>query len=228
MRNPIPAPVRVLGRRKASLPNSKMLLLETARRAFLCNGLQGTTVDEIAKSAGFSTTMIYYYFGGKEGLACAIANLACSELLNDLSIMWEIEKANTPSHVFPHTITSLLHRHLDKESLLGQLCKDPCLDSYPKLTEIINNFSSDVYNSICDIIIEARRSGILDTYLDGDNICHWTPSQIVDKGDLGSFFRMRRTNYAHSEGIARSDSSITNNKNIIEKNSSISIFNNNS
>lgn len=47
-------------------------ILEVAREEFVENGLSGARVDEIAARTSTSKRMIYYYFGGKEGLYRAV------------------------------------------------------------------------------------------------------------------------------------------------------------
>ncbi len=44
------------------------IILETARKLFHKNGIDGTTMDDIAKQADYSKTTIYNYFGSKEEL----------------------------------------------------------------------------------------------------------------------------------------------------------------
>lgn len=43
-------------------------ILEAARKLFQKNGIDGTTMDDIAKHADYSKTTIYNYFGSKEDL----------------------------------------------------------------------------------------------------------------------------------------------------------------
>jgi AcrR family transcriptional regulator len=47
-------------------------ILAVAREEFVENGLSGARVDEIAAKTSTSKRMIYYYFGGKEGLYRAV------------------------------------------------------------------------------------------------------------------------------------------------------------
>jgi AcrR family transcriptional regulator len=47
-------------------------IIAVARKEFSERGLSGARVDEIAARTKTSKRMIYYYFGGKEGLYCAV------------------------------------------------------------------------------------------------------------------------------------------------------------
>src|SRR3954454_4587716 len=46
-------------------------LLTAARPLFAEHGYDGTTVSQVARSAGFSPNLVTRYFGGKEGLFLA-------------------------------------------------------------------------------------------------------------------------------------------------------------
>ncbi len=47
-------------------------ILEVATREFASKGLSGARIDEIAAATATSKRMIYYYFGGKEGLYVSV------------------------------------------------------------------------------------------------------------------------------------------------------------
>ena len=49
-------------------PEKKTALLETARKAFIENGFEGTSLNDILKNAGMSKGLFYYYFEDKADL----------------------------------------------------------------------------------------------------------------------------------------------------------------
>lgn len=49
-------------------------LIEVARRLFSRSGYEGTSVEEIAASAGVSKPIVYEHFGGKEGLYAVVVD----------------------------------------------------------------------------------------------------------------------------------------------------------
>lgn len=55
---------------------TKADILDVATRLFARDGLSGARVDEIAEATSTSKRMIYYYFGDKEGLYCAVLERA--------------------------------------------------------------------------------------------------------------------------------------------------------
>jgi AcrR family transcriptional regulator len=59
---------------------SKQDILAIATEEFATNGLSGARVDQIAERTRTSKRMIYYYFGGKEGLYEAVLEKAYSDI----------------------------------------------------------------------------------------------------------------------------------------------------
>ena len=72
MKSQAPARRRSSRERSATRPQdpegTKRNILEIASEEFALNGLAGARIDEIAARTRSSKRMIYYYFGGKEGL----------------------------------------------------------------------------------------------------------------------------------------------------------------
>lgn len=151
MRNISRMPKRPLGRRKSYLPKSKSLLVETAQASIILNGLQKSTVREIARKSDTSATMVYYHFGGKQGIVCAVTNLACNALINELSTAWETSPDDTSLENKSNSIISILYRHLDPSSFLGCLLRDPSIRKYKQVINILNEANKDILNSLKDI-----------------------------------------------------------------------------
>ena len=59
---------------------AKADILAVATKEFAAQGLAGARIDEIAAHTQTSKRMIYYYFGGKEGLYRAVLEKAYSEI----------------------------------------------------------------------------------------------------------------------------------------------------
>lgn len=71
-------------------------ILAIATREFSDKGYSGARVDEIAEQTNTSKRMIYYYFGGKEGLYRAVleaayAGIRTTETVTDLSVLPPLE-----------------------------------------------------------------------------------------------------------------------------------------
>ena len=62
----------------------KKAILATATDLFIERGYDGVSVDAIVKKVGGSKSNIYNYFGGKEGLFCAIVEDLSEQILSPL------------------------------------------------------------------------------------------------------------------------------------------------
>jgi len=60
-------------------------LIDVGRSLFAEKGLDGTTVEEIAASAGVSKPVVYEHFGGKEGLYAVVVDREMRALLDLIS-----------------------------------------------------------------------------------------------------------------------------------------------
>ena len=59
-------------RQKEERKLRKKRILDGALEVFHKNGIEGSTMDEIANQAGFGKATLYYYFSSKEEVFCAI------------------------------------------------------------------------------------------------------------------------------------------------------------
>lgn len=59
-------------------------ILDGALEVFHKNGIEGSTMDEIANQAGFGKATLYYYFSSKEEVFCAIMEKGWKPLWEDL------------------------------------------------------------------------------------------------------------------------------------------------
>ncbi|HEX9156396.1 MAG TPA: helix-turn-helix domain-containing protein [Syntrophales bacterium] len=50
----------------------RRLILRAAERVIVQKGLSSTTMDDVAREAGFSKATLYHYFAGKSGLLLEI------------------------------------------------------------------------------------------------------------------------------------------------------------
>jgi AcrR family transcriptional regulator len=66
--------------------HSRELLLDIAAKEFSSHGFAGAKLERIAAEAGITRAMIYYYFGGREGLYVAV-------LENAYNAIWRAEHA---------------------------------------------------------------------------------------------------------------------------------------
>lgn len=62
--------------RRPGKPETRALILEVARDAFIADGYPTTSVRSIARRAGVDQALIHRYFGSKKGLLLAVASIA--------------------------------------------------------------------------------------------------------------------------------------------------------
>ena len=71
-------------RQKEERKLRKKRILDGALEVFHKNGIEGSTMDEIANQAGFGKATLYYYFSSKEEVFCAIMEKGWKPLWEDL------------------------------------------------------------------------------------------------------------------------------------------------
>jgi AcrR family transcriptional regulator len=70
----------------------EQLMLEAAGEAFATHGFHGSSMEDIARSAGITKPMLYRYFGSKEGLYAAYLRMTGQELID------RVRAADTRGH----------------------------------------------------------------------------------------------------------------------------------
>ena len=66
-------------------PQRREQLIDVGRRLFAERGFEGTSVEEIAQTAGVSKPVIYEHFGGKEGLYAVVVDREIQALLSSIT-----------------------------------------------------------------------------------------------------------------------------------------------
>jgi TetR/AcrR family fatty acid metabolism transcriptional regulator len=70
--------------KNSSKENTRVRIINSAKKLFAEQGYHKTTIVDSSKQAGFSEAALYEYFQGKEELLLTIPDLWVSELLKDL------------------------------------------------------------------------------------------------------------------------------------------------
>lgn len=78
-------------------PQRRQQLIEVGRALFAEKGFEGTTVEEIAASAGVSKPVLYEHFGGKEGLYAVVVDREIQSLLGQITAALT-QPEGTPQH----------------------------------------------------------------------------------------------------------------------------------
>jgi AcrR family transcriptional regulator len=113
---------------------SRRLLLDAALDEFAAKGFAGARVQDIADRAGVNKQLINYYFGGKEGLYCALGQ------------RWLEREAefNDPSVPFDEIVVRYLRHILDDP-------RGTRLNAWRGLTEDLDDIPSGEREDLSDI-----------------------------------------------------------------------------
>ena len=97
-------------------------ILRAATEEFAGKGLAGARIDEIAARTRTSKRMIYYYFGGKEGLYVAVleeAYRSIRSIEHDLSV-----DHLTPEAALRALVAFSFDRHQDNPEFVRLVCNE--------------------------------------------------------------------------------------------------------
>lgn len=87
-------------------PQRREQLLAIGRGLFAAKGFEGTSVEEIAATAGVSKPVVYEHFGGKEGLYTAVVEVETRKLLEAMTA--SLGHPNHPRRVLEIAAMTLL------------------------------------------------------------------------------------------------------------------------
>jgi AcrR family transcriptional regulator len=94
-------------RRERTMAHARLDILDAAIRAFARTGLHGTTVQDIAREAGYTAASLYTYFKSKQDLVDGISNLLTEEYV-------QVFDQPVPSGLtFRQRFEIVLRRHLE-------------------------------------------------------------------------------------------------------------------
>jgi AcrR family transcriptional regulator len=126
-------------------------LIKAAKTLFARNGLDGTTVRDIAQLAGVNLSMVSYYFDGKEGLyrAC-LEEFGQSRLSYTKAVLDSVESTQDFKVRLRLILTTMLTSQVEERDLIRMLlreleaglpvAKDVFENTFLKLTEAIIGF----------------------------------------------------------------------------------------
>jgi len=133
----------------------KEQILESALKAFKTSGLEGTTMDEIAKHADFGKATLYYYFKSKEDVLTAI-------LLDGWLKIWEslepvIAEQQSPRKTFVNVLIKIAENAQNRPGLFEFLF------NVPKVVKIEHQpwkeYQERLYSVIKGLLEDGVKSG---------------------------------------------------------------------
>lgn len=134
-------------------------ILLAARRRFLKNGVHGATLRAIARDAGTSIGMIYYYFPTKDALFFAVVEQQYGAVLADM------ELALSAEHPVEERLQRLYERISslrDEEAEVLRLVAMEGLMGSPRFQKLIERFMHGHVPLILKTLMDGIRTGVLD------------------------------------------------------------------
>ena len=134
-------------------------ILLAARRRFLRSGVDGATLRAIARDAGTSIGMIYYYFPTKDELFFAVVEEVYTKVLADIG------QALLPELPVSERLHRLFERFAslrDDEIEVLRLVAQEGLMSSPRFERLVTRFLNGHIPLILRTLLDGTRDGVLD------------------------------------------------------------------
>ena len=134
-------------------------ILAVATREFAEKGLAGARVDLIAEATRTSKRMIYYYFGGKEGLYLAVLEAAYAGIRNAESTL---ELAALPPEEALRTLIGFTFDYYEAHPEFVRLVmNENIMDAaHMKRSKTIGRLNVTVIDALSDIVAHGQKAGV--------------------------------------------------------------------
>ncbi len=164
-------------------------ILEAAREEFGANGFDGTKVEHIARRAGVSKQIVYFYFKGKDELYW--------ELLKDISINTNQRLLQIPFDDLPpdealrHYVAGVYDLYAE-DPLLGMVSLDQSMHGGAQLRSIneIRMLQKALADKLASVVTRGQAAGIFHPEVDSNRIELMTV--IITVGCLSSSTMLQR------------------------------------
>ncbi len=162
------------GRKDRQAARARQDILEAAARAFVRSGFEGTTVEAIAREAGYSPASLYTNFGGKTEIFASLVAYAFEEALAPFDAV--------PAHrtTFEERLSWLLERLLEfaeRRRAVFAVAIDGRLIANTELGPRMMEGGEAVVATARDRVVELMSQGVEEGVLEGR-----------DPRDLATFF----------------------------------------
>jgi AcrR family transcriptional regulator len=176
---------------------TKQNIIEVAYREFAENGLAGARIDEIAAKTKSSKRMIYYYFGGKEGLYIKVLEEAYTRIRG---IERSLDLAHLPPREALEKLVRVTFDHHDSNPDFVRLVMNENIHNaaYLAKSPAIQKLNARAIDSVTDVYHRGVEDGLFREGLDPVEL-HWQISALcffnvsnratfskIFKRDLGS------------------------------------------
>ena len=127
-------------------------ILDGALEVFHKNGIEGSTMDEIANQAGFGKATLYYYFSSKEEVFCAIMEKGWKPLWEDLEDTIHSEDSSN-NELFIDTLCKVSNIILKDKNLYRFLFTAPkAITNMPENLQTWRVYQNRLYGSLRELL----------------------------------------------------------------------------
>ncbi len=154
----------------------KANILEIATEEFAAYGLSGANINEIAQKTSTSKRMIYYYFGDKEGLYCAVLEGVYASLRNAED---KLEVGNLPP---VEALRRLVKATFDAHAKAPHFIRLVMIENihngdYLRKSEIVPKLNRSIIEKLEDVCSRGKKEGL---FREGANALqlHWLISSF--------------------------------------------------
>ncbi len=129
-------------------------ILDGALEVFHKNGIEGSTMDEIANEAGFGKATLYYYFSSKEEVFCAIMEKGWKPLWEDLEDTIHSEDSSN-NELFIDALCKVSNIILKDKNLYRFLFTAPkAITNMPENLQTWRVYQNRLYGSLRELLEE--------------------------------------------------------------------------
>jgi len=139
-------------RQKEERKLRKKRILDGALEVFHKNGIEGSTMDEIANQAGFGKATLYYYFSSKEEVFCAIMEKGWKPLWENLEDTIHSEDSSN-NELFIDTLCKVSNIILKDKNLYRFLFTAPkAITNMPENLQTWRVYQNRLYGSLRELL----------------------------------------------------------------------------
>jgi AcrR family transcriptional regulator len=144
-------------------------IVDMATREFAEKGFSGARVDEIAARTKTSKRMIYYYFGGKEGLYIAVLENAYSRI-RTIEGSLDLEH-QPPAEALRRLVAFTFDYQNDHPEFIRLVMNENMLDgAYLGRSKAIRRLNNAVIDVLRDLLARGERDGVFRRGLDAVSV----------------------------------------------------------
>lgn len=146
--------------------DARIKLIDTATKLFAERGFAAVSIREVADAAEVNSSMISYYFGGKENLYAAVLKAQLEKVRKRLSVM--IDNRLPPLERLLHYANGIYEAH-HESPYLARFMTSEMTNPTNVFETIIRPFISTIFTMLYQAIEEGKQHGQIKPGIDAAN-----------------------------------------------------------